>query len=260
VLSVDSFEGPLDWLLELVRARRIDLAKLSIKALVDAFASALTEALAEVDRLPLTLARWGDWLVMAADLALLRSRLLVPDDAIGVQGAKDAAEALRTRLLSRAEMAELADWLERRDQVGRDVFTRGTFDGAGAGKAPRTMDLTALLRACLAAIRLPPDAGSLYRVPALPPWSMGDAVARIRALLPTVGAEGVALLAFLPELPAAVLKPERWCRAAVASTFLAGLELTRDGSIAVQQEVAWAPINVRQGLPPTFVEVADQVP
>jgi segregation and condensation protein A len=181
VLSVDGFEGPLDWLLELVRARRIDLSRLSIAALVDAFASALTEALAEADRLPLTLARWGDWLVMAADLALLRSRLLVPDDAIGAQGAKDAAEALRTRLLSRAAMAGTADWLEQRDQLGRDVFSRNTSDSAGAGRVPRTMDVTALLRACLAAIRLPPDAGHLYRVPALPLWSMGDAVARIRA-------------------------------------------------------------------------------
>jgi segregation and condensation protein A len=256
VLSVDGFEGPLDWLIELVRARRIDLAKLSIAALVDAFASAMTAALAEADRLPLTLARWGDWLVMAADLALLRSRLLVPDDAIGVQGAKDAAEALRTRLLSRAAMAAVAEWLARRDQVGRDVFTRGTSDGAGAGKAPRTMDLTALLRACLAAIRLPPDAGSLYCVPALPPWSMANAVARIRALLPTVGEEGVALPTFLPELPAAIPEPERWCRSAVANTFLAGLELTRDGSIAVKQEIAWAPINVSHGQPPTFGELA----
>jgi segregation and condensation protein A len=193
---------------------------------------------------------------MAADLALLRSRLLVPDDAIGAQGAKDAAEALRTRLLSRAEMADLADWLERRDQVGRDVFTRGTFDGAGAGKAPRTMDFTALLRACLAAIQLPPDAGSLYRVPALPPWSMGDAVARIRALLPTVGAEGVALLAFLPELPTELPKPDGWCRSAVASTFLAGLELTRDGTIELNQESAWTPLQVRRGKGLALVEAA----
>ncbi len=115
MLSVEGFEGPLDWLLELVHARRIDLARLSIAALVDAFATTLSAALAEADRRPLTLARWGDWLVMAADLALLRSRLLVPDDAVGAQSAQDAAEALRTRLLSRAVMAAVANWLERRD-------------------------------------------------------------------------------------------------------------------------------------------------
>jgi hypothetical protein len=143
-------------------------------------------------------------------------------------------------------MRAAADWLERCDQLGRDVFTRGLSGGVGAGRAPRTMDVTALLRACLAAIRLPPDAGSLYRLPVMPPWSVGDAATRIRALLPGVGEEGAALAAFLPELPALVAEPERWCRAAVASTFLAGLELTREGTITVQQETTWARILIRQ--------------
>jgi len=74
-----------------------------------------------------------------------------------------------------------------------------------------------------------------------------------------VGEEGVALPAFLPERPVAMPDPERWCRAAVASTFLAGLELTRDGTIIVEQDIAWAPIQVRQwqGLSPG--EAADRI-
>ncbi len=68
VLAVDGFEGPLDWLLDLARTRRIDLARLSIVALVEAFEAALTAALATPDLRPMLLGRWGDWLVMAADL------------------------------------------------------------------------------------------------------------------------------------------------------------------------------------------------
>ena len=85
VLAVDGFEGPLDWLLDLARTRRIDLARLSIVALVEAFEEALTAALETLDLRPTLLGRWGDWLVMAADLTLLRSRMLVPADAAAVQ-------------------------------------------------------------------------------------------------------------------------------------------------------------------------------
>ncbi len=246
VLAVDGFEGPLDWLLDLARTRRIDLARLSIVALVEAFAEALTAALATPDMRPTLLGRWGDWLVMAADLTLLRSRLLVPADAAAAQDAQDEAERLRQRLLGRVEIGRAADWLEGRSQLGRNVFGRGKAGGAGVVRAGRTGDITALLRACLVAIRLPTEAGALYRVPGPPFWSVADAAARIRAMLPSFGEEGAALGAFLPEVPADVLERQLRCRVAVAGTFLAGLELTRDGSIIIQQATAWTPIELRQ--------------
>ncbi len=247
VLAVDGFEGPLDWLLELAGTRRIDLARLSILALVEAFADALTAALATPDLRPTLLGRWGDWLVMAADLALLRSRLLVPADAAEVQDAQTEVERLRQRLLGRAEMSRAADWLEGRDQLGREVFGRGQADAAGVVRAGRTGDVTALLRACLTAIRLSAEAGALYRVPGPPSWSVTDAAERIRAMLPLLGEEGAAFATFLPEVPSNMPKRDLRCQTAVAGTFLAGLELTRDGSIAVQQEAAWAFIQVRRG-------------
>ena len=111
VLAVDGFEGPLDWLLKLARTRRIDLARLSIVALVEAFEEAMTAALVAPDLLPTLLGRWGDWLVMAADLTLLRSRLLVPADAAAAQDAQEEAERLRQRLLGRAEIGRVADWV-----------------------------------------------------------------------------------------------------------------------------------------------------
>ena len=247
VLAVDGFEGPLDWLLDLARTRRIDLARLSIVALVEAFADALTAALATSDTGPTPLGRWGDWLVMAADLTLLRSRLLVPADVAAAQDAHDEAERLRQRLLGRVEIAHAADWMQGREQLSHDVFGRGQPDGAGVVRAGRTEDITALLRACLVAIRLPAEAGALYRAPGPPFWSMADATERIRAMLPLLGEEGAALEAFLPEVP--LDAPERVlrCRVAVAGTFLAGLELTREGSVVVQQERAWATIQVSPG-------------
>ena len=247
VLAVDGFEGPLDWLLDLARTRRIDLARLSIVALVEAFAEALTAALATPDLRSTLLGRWGDWLVMAADLTLLRSRLLVPADAAAAQDAQDEAERLRQRLLGRAEIGRAADWLERRIQLGRDVFRRGQPDGAGVVRAGRTGDITSLLRACLTAIRLPAEAGARYQVPGPPFWSVGDAVGRIRVMLPLLKEEGVALTAFLPEVPIDAPERELRCRTAVAATFLAGLELTRDETIAVEQETAWSLIQIRRG-------------
>ncbi len=135
VLAVDGFEGPLDWLLDLARTRRIDLARLSIVALVEAFTEALTAALASPNLRPTLLGRWGDWLVMAADLTLLRSRLLVPTDTAAAQDAHDEAERLRQRLLGRAQIGRAADWLEGRAQLGRDVFARGQADRAGVVRA-----------------------------------------------------------------------------------------------------------------------------
>ncbi len=256
VLAVDGFEGPLDWLLDLARTRRIDLARLSIVALVEAFEEALTAALATPDLLPTLLGRWGDWLVMAADLTLLRSRLLVPVDAAAAQDAHDEAERLRQRLLGRTEIGRAADWLEGRAQLGRDVFGRGQTDGAGVVRAGRTGDITALLRACLVAIRLPAGAGALYRVPGPPFWSVADAAERIRNMLPLIGEGGAPLVNFLPEVPIDAPERELRCRVAVAGTFLAGLELTREGSIGVEQDAAWSFIQVR---PAQGVDAGDPV-
>ena len=256
VLAVAGFEGPLDWLLELARSQRIDLARLSIVALVEAFAEALTAALATPDLRSTLLGRWGDWLVMAADLTLLRSRLLVPIDATAAQDAQDEAERLRQRLLGRAAICRVADWLEGRDQLGRDVFVRGRADGAGVVRAGRTGDITDLLRACLVAIRLPAEAGAFYRVPGPPFWSVSDAAERIWAMLPMLGEEGAPLEMFLPAVPVDAPELELRCRVAVTGTFLAGLELTRDGSIGIDQDAAWSSIQVR---PAQGVDAGDPV-
>ena len=178
--------------------------------------------------------------MMAATLAWLRSRLLLPASAPEARAAHHEAETLRQLLLERARMLAAADWLERRLQLGRDVFPRGAAKSAAAG---REGDLSELLRGCLVALRLPSWV-EFYRPlwPAL--WQVTDAMVRIRQLL-NGGAEGDELARFLPAIAAGVPARDFQCRAAVASTLVAGLELARGGTVTLDQTESWAIIRVR---------------
>ena len=218
VLAVEGFEGPLDWLLEMAQARKIDLARLSIAALIDAFATALEAALARrTDGRAAELGRWSAWLVMAATLAFLRSRLLLPGDSPEAKAAADEAEALRRRLVSRAQVRAAADWLERRPQLGRDVFGRG--EGRRPDSGGRSGDITELLRACLVALHVPEQADADRRRPP-PLWQVNNAIARMRQLLGALP-DGSLLTAFLPEVAKSGSAVRR--RAAVSSTLVASL-------------------------------------
>ena len=227
VLAAAGFEGPLDWLLELARAGRIDLRQLSILQLVEAFAAALQAGLVMRGRADLS--RWGEWLGMAAQLALLRSRLLLPAEAAEARSAREVAEALRRRMLDRVATQRAAAWLDGRLQLERDVFARGV---AEASRTARVADVADLFRACLVVLRVP-DLAKAY-TPARPPlWRVVDASERITRLL----SEGVAgeIALFLPPVPAGGPERELRCRAALASTLMAGLELARSGAIRVSQ-------------------------
>ena len=243
VLAVDGWDGPLDWLLELARSRRIDLAKLPILGLVEAFATALEDALARRGPGAVALGTLGDWVVMAATLALLRSRLLLPRDDAAARQAHAEAEALRRQLVDRAATAAAADWLDGRCQLGRDVFARGQPEAAGQ-RSGRVGDITGLFRACLVALQLQWDAEAAYRPPAVPPWTVAQATARIRRMLAELP-EARELGAFIPEVPPDAADRERRCRASVAVTFCGSLELARDQSLTLDQLAPWAALTVR---------------
>ena len=242
ILAVDGFAGPLDWLLEMAQARKIDLARLSIAALIEAFATALEAALARrVRGRAAELGSWGAWLVMAASLAFLRSRLLLSDSP-EAKAAEDEAEALRHRLVSRAQVRTAADWLERRPQLGRDVFACGTGDRRyGGGWAG---DISELLRACLVVLRVPEQAG-VYRPRPPPLWQVSDAIARLRQLLGELPDDSP-LTAFVPNVGNAEPGRALRCRVAVSSTLVAGLELARAGALALDQDAPWTPVRVQQ--------------
>ena len=241
VLSVDGFEGPLDWLLEMTRAKKIDLARLSIAALVEAFATAMEAALA--GRVGADIGRWAAWTVMAATLTELWSRLLLPADAPAAREAAAEAEALRRRLLDRAAMRAAADWLERQPQLGREVFARGAPEIAVKG---RGADITALLRACLVALKVPAAQAAALQPRPAPLWSVSDAIGRVSSLL-SVLPDGSALEDFLPRIGLEAPRREVRCRAAVARTLIAGLEMARTGDLALNQDGAWTTVRVRRG-------------
>ena len=237
-LSVAGFDGPLDALLEMARARKIDLATLSIAALIDAFNTALQTALA--NRAGVRLEHWAGWTVTAATLTELWSRLMLPADSPEAKGAVAEAEALREQIASRTRMQAGADWLEQRLQLGQDVFRRGRPEVAAVRRGG---DLTALLRACLVVLTVPEEQAIALSPRRLPFWTASDAIRRISGRLPEL-ADAVSLAAFLPDIepdaPHWVLRR----RVALASTLVAGLELARTGALALDQDADWMPIQV----------------
>jgi segregation and condensation protein A len=246
LLTLDGFNGPLERLLVLARARQVDLARLSLAELIAQLASALQHAS------PATpLGQKGDWVVMAAWLLQLRSLLLLPAHAPARQEAAVEADQLRARLLSLQAMRTLAGWLEQRPQFGRDVFARGRpelFGVALAGAPPP--DVIAFLWASLALFD--DDAGSsdtasVYRPPSrLELYDVAEARERILRRLAEMP-DGGRFEQFLPDAPEPAgdepRRALRW-RSAWSSTFVASLELARQGNVALAQEGAWTTIEV----------------
>jgi segregation and condensation protein A len=113
-LHLEGFEGPLDLLLDLARRQRVDLAKISIVTLVDQYIAAVSAA----DRV--NLPRAVEWLVMAAWLTWLKSRLLLPKEMEGSDEAEQAAGVLADRLADLERVRAVTDWLEARPQLGLD--------------------------------------------------------------------------------------------------------------------------------------------
>jgi len=234
VLRLEGFEGPLDLLLDLARAQKVDLAKISILSLVEQFLAVIEGA----RRVRLELA--ADWLVMAAWLTWLKSRLLLPADQQEMQDGAVAAEALANRLRMLAEVRLLAIWLGARPRLGQDVFSRGMpEDHTEIDRSRLTVDLGSLVASYLRSARRG-AADGLYRPRALTLWTVQDALRRLGAMLGSVP-DWATLEQFLPDH---MTSPEER-RAAIASTFLAGLELARDGVLHLRQETAFGPIELR---------------
>jgi segregation and condensation protein A len=230
-LQLDGFEGPLDLLLDLARAQKVDLARISILALVEQYLAIVDGA----RRVRLEVA--ADWLVMAAWLTWLKSRLLLPDDPDAAEEGEEAAESLAARLQALASIRAAAAWLAARPQLGQDVFARGRPEQlTDIDRSTLAANVPGLVRAYLAALRRG-SAGRPYQLRPAPLWSVQDALGRLAALIGRVP-EWSVLERFLPEPSADPLAR----RAAMASTLLAGLELAREGTVRLRQDQAFGPI------------------
>ena len=234
VLRLDGFEGPLDLLLDLARAQKVDLARISILALVEQYLAVIEGA----RRIRLELA--ADWLVMAAWLAWLKSRLLLPDEETPEEQVEDAAERLAERLAELERIRALAAWLEERPVLGRDVHRRGAPESfLVTDRSGLRLDLPSLLGGYLSAARRV-AATRVWRPARRNFWTVADALDRLERMLSlTPGWTDLASL-LPPDSPDPLAGA-----ASVASMLLAVLEMAKRGACELHQEELFAPVLLR---------------
>lgn len=237
VVDLAGFEGPLDLLLALARTQKVDLARISVLDLVEQYLAFIAEA----QRLRLEVA--ADYLVMAAWLAFLKSRLLLPREAMPEEDTspEEMAARLQFRLQRLAAMRQAAAQLFTRQRLGRDIFPRGMPEGARTIRQRQyTAGIFDLMRA-YADQRKHTSVRRAHVVARRIVWSIKDARERLERLVGLSPGSWVQLDLFLERfLPAAELG-----RTALASSFGATLEMAREGLIEIRQDAAFAPIYMR---------------
>jgi segregation and condensation protein A len=235
VVDVEGFEGPLDLLLMLARQQKVDLAKISILALADQYLAFIEEA----RRLRLELA--ADYLVMAAWLAYLKSRLLLPEAATPEgMSAEEMANALAMRLKRLEAIRDAAQKLFERPQLDRDVFARGQPEPIAHIKHPQyTATLYDLLTAY--ANQRQKLALSHVRMAKRAVWSLAEARQALERLVGTAS-DWTRIDEYLI---AYIVEPSQ--RATVlASSFASMLELVREGIAEIHQQEPFSPLFMRK--------------
>jgi segregation and condensation protein A len=236
IIDVDGYEGPLDLLLMLSRTQKVDLRKISVLQLAEQYLIFVQRAAS----LRIELA--ADYLVMAAWLAFLKSRLLLPPEP-GEDGpsAEDLAAHLAFQLERLSAMREAAARLMGRDQLGRDFFARGLpEDVTRHTKVTYTATLLDLMRA-YARIRTR-DEFRPYAFDRKDVYTMEEALERMRGLLGYAG-EWSDLTSFMPEGWEASSARRR---SATAAHFAAILELAKRGQVQIKQGEVFAPLMIRR--------------
>ncbi|MBF9036005.1 segregation/condensation protein A [Rhodobacterales bacterium HKCCE2091] len=236
IVDLDGFEGPLDVLLTLGRTQKVDLTKISILQLAEQYLAFVEAA----RKLRIELA--ADYLVMAAWLAFLKSRLLLPPDPSeeGPSG-EDLAAHLAFQLERLSAMREAAAKLMARDRLGRDRFARGLpEDLTATRKITYTASLIDLMQA-YARIRTRDDFRP-YVMDREDVLTMEEALERMRGLI-GFGGNWTDLTSYIPD--GWRLDPKRR-RSATAATFAAALELVKSGRAQLRQSETFAPIELRR--------------
>jgi segregation and condensation protein A len=241
VVDLDGFEGPLDLLLDLARHHKIDLQRISILALVDQY-------LAFIDRArKLRLEFAADYLVMAAWLAYLKSRLLIPGVAPTGDGEPaDMAARLAFRLQRLQAMRNSAQSLMDGPQLGRDVFVRGAPEPLVVQKQTLYGDTLLDLLKAYAERRTRSMVRQTYTVRRQPTWSIKEAREALERLMGAMDDDWGTFDGWLQHYLA---KPETR-RSVRASSFTASLELAREGALELRQDHAFQPIFLRRRIAP----------
>ncbi len=239
IVDVEGYEGPLDLLLTLSRTQKVDLRRISVLQLAEQYLRFVDQAKA----LRIELA--ADYLVMAAWLAFLKSRLLLPPDPSDAgPSAEDMAAHLAFQLERLAAMREAAARLMARDRLGRDIFARGVSEEvARVRRITWSASLLDLMQA-YARIRTR-DEFRPYAFDRQNVFTMEQALDRLRGLIGFAG-DWTDLVSYLPEGWGA--DPARR-RSATAATFAASLELAKQGQIEIRQHETFSPISIRRKSP-----------
>ncbi|ANI78565.1 MULTISPECIES: segregation and condensation protein A [Sphingobium] len=235
-VSFESWEGPLDLLLALARSQKVDLREISILALVEQYLTYIEGA----RKLKLELA--ADYLVMAAWLAYLKSSLLLPKQAQPDPSPEELALRLQLRLQRLHAMREAGARLMARDRVGRDVFVRPRPEGLRlVRKAKWAASLYDLIQSYgQVRARTQP---AVHMVAVRPVMTLDEAIQRVGALVGSA-IDWTTLESFLPDGQDGPM-----AKSALASSFVAALELARQGRLEIQQEGIFQPIYLRAALP-----------
>ncbi len=233
IVDLGGFEGPLDLLLNLARQQKVDLAQISILQLADQY----LEFIATARDIRLDLA--ADYLVMAAWLAYLKSRLLLPDEEEEEPSPELMAEALQFHLRRLEAIRDSARTLLQRPQLGAEIFRCGNAEGLPVDvEYVWDANLFALLRAYTDhELR---KSGSNWRPPTVNLHSMEDALSRLQALVGKLP-DWQDMFALLPD----EIKDSLIYRSAVSATFAASLELARQGRLELRQTGTFKRIEVR---------------
>ena len=232
-LTLDGWEGPLDLLLNLARVQKVDLQQISILALVEQYLAYLEGA----RKLRLEIA--ADYLVMAAWLAYLKSCLLLPKDPEQDPSPEELALRLQLRLQRLDAMRDAGARLMGRDRLGRDVFARGAPEGLRLVRKSNWQVTPFDLFAAYGVVKARTQP-AMHVVHDRRVMTLDDALERVARL---VGAhlDWTVLEAFLPTSEDAA-----FLKSALASSFVAALELARQGRVEIAQEDAFAPLMLRR--------------
>jgi len=236
-LEIEGWEGPLDLLLDLARRQKVDLRRISILELVDQYLTYIEEA--EALRLELA----ADYLVMAAWLAYLKSSLLLPRDEQEDPSPEELAMRLQLRLQRLDAMREAAARLMGRNRLGRDVFLRGAPEGLRVDKRHRWQcewfDLVRAYRDVK--VRTEPV---VHMVRERPVMTLESALQRVASML-GVSLDWIELRDFLPARREGEWADPQLRKSALASSFVAALELARTGKAELAQDEIFGPLRLK---------------
>jgi len=234
-LCLDGWEGPLDLLLSLARQQKVDLHQISILALVEQYLAYIESA----RTLRLEIA--ADYLVMAAWLAYLKSCLLLPKDPTVDPSPEELALRLQLRLQRLDAMRDAGARLMGRDRIGRDVFARGLPEGLKLVRKSEWQVTPFELFAAYGRVKAR-TAPAMHVVAHRAVMTLEDAIQRVAALLGQA-LDWTTLEAFLP----ATGDPQ-YRKSALASSFVAALELARQGRLQIEQEESFGELLVRKAV------------